>query len=220
MSSLLAIGLINILRSVLIAVLMIYVLVLLRLYLVWCAWFTQIVIAVLAGKNIPCIRIADVTVHVWIMSSFCVLKTFSASWTSKICYKKSYWHYHRLMLRILRLNWLSERLVLIVLGWNRLTQGLILLRWVLRCCIRGIDHVLARIMLRDHMVMMLLGYLNLLMWVNKFIFFFNEPLTRANATTAATKTKETRTKVFHRLLLFRFSVVRVFVVVWAATITF
>jgi hypothetical protein len=43
--------------------------------------------------------------------------------------------------------------------------------------------------------------------------FFIEPLTRANATTAATKTKETRTKVFHRLLLFRFSVVRVFVVV-------
>ena len=54
----------------LVAIWLIKVLVLLRLHLVLCARFAQIIVAVLAGKNVPSIRVANITVDVWIIRSF------------------------------------------------------------------------------------------------------------------------------------------------------
>ena len=136
--SLITKGLIYLLRSVLVAIWLIKVFVLLRLHLVLCARFAQIVVAVLAGKNVPSIRVANIAVDVWIIRSFWVLKMFSATWTSKICCYICRLHAHR---------WLLH-----VLGLNRLPYLLVHLGLVLRNRIRLVVHVMPCIIFWNHMV--------------------------------------------------------------------
>jgi hypothetical protein len=155
---------------------------------------------VITGKNVSSVCIADITVHIWIIRSFRVLKTFSASWTSKIWYNLNCWHSQMLLFHEKGLNWLSD--------W------LERLNWVMWSCIRLVIHVMSCIIMRNQTVMMLPSYFNLLIFMNISIFLLITPFTCAYTKTAATNTNEKWTKKFHpRSLPCRSSVGRVVIVV-------
>ena len=177
--SLLTIGLIHLLRNVLVAIWLIKVLVLLRLHLVICARFAQIVVAMLAGKYVYSVRVANITIDVWIVFSFWVLKAFSATWTGKSCDYLCRWHSHR---------WLLH-----VLGLNRLPYLLVWLGLVFRIGIRLMVHVMPCIISWNHMVMVP-NHLNLMMFMNICVILL---LAHSNTATAAANTSKKWTKHRH-----------------------